>query len=120
MPLLERNIDLNKKLLRDTKISVDCQPLDWSDDSQIEGVHVLIVSDCTYNPTYFKPLCKTIQLLLEGGNQPTFCLLAKKHRHSDEEGLWLEMKQCKISHSILLGQQAVEEGQWGMWKLTLR
>jgi predicted nicotinamide N-methyase len=120
LPLLQRNIDSNKHLHSKTNVIVDCIPLDWSDESDLTNVQIVIVSDCTYNPTYFKPLCSTIHSLLKAGDQAAFCLLAKKHRHMDEEALWSEMGQQSIAPALLRGNQSVEEGDWGLWKLTLK
>lgn len=119
LELLQSNINENEANWKGKGITVDCRALDWLEDQTIPGADLLLVSDCTYNPTYFKPLCNAIETLLRQGKPTSSCLLAKKHRHVDEEALWSEMAAAGLSYTLLAGQHAVESGRWGIWKITL-
>jgi hypothetical protein len=118
IPLLDRNIDTNSDLAG--LCHMNCQPLDWMTECQIEGTALILVSDCTYNPTYFKPLCGTIKSLLTKGQEGAVCLLAKKHRHIDEEGLWEVVESNGLLAVLLAGQHAVQEGLWGLWEIRCK
>ncbi|KAK0553914.1 hypothetical protein OC846_002311 [Tilletia horrida] len=61
--------------------------LNWT-DSALPGelsqqTDLVLISDCTYNSTFYKPLAQTLTRL-----SPRSCILAKKHRHEDEKVLW--------------------------------
>ena len=118
LPLLERNIALNSHFVRGSNVVVNWEALDWADVSSRQGVQLVLVSDCTYNPVYFEPLCTAICALLTPGSPSSSCLLAKKHRHSDEEGLWSEVDRCGLQYTLHSGEQTVQPGEWGIWTLT--
>lgn len=120
LPLLEKNIALNSHFVRGSNVVVKWEALDWADVSSRQGVQMVLVSDCTYNPVYFTPLCTAICALLVPGTPSSSCLLAKKHRHSDEEGLWSEVNRCGLQHTLHSGEQTVQPGEWGIWTLTRR
>lgn len=115
MPLIQANIDLNKAA------AVQAVPLDWrSTDEELAAwreIHLgaagtspdlIIASDCTYNPTYFRPLCGVISRLQK---RSTVCLLAKKHRHQDEEQLWDELARAGLFAKLIAGEDPPREDE---------
>lgn len=94
MPLLQRNIDLNRKRFRGGENAVQAQVLTWGnqDDAtaalQWIGRHcntsaepfLIIASDCVYFPKLHEPLEQTLCHLLKGGQAGSKCWIAGMRR----------------------------------------
>lgn len=117
-PLLVQNISANKHLY--PSIHVESAPCDWTEP--FEPLHrpdLVLVSDCTYNPSYFADLCRTIASALRApprdvgdAARDAFCLLAKKHRHADEEALWEHLRDALLTYELVAGSATDD---WGIW-----
>lgn len=78
--------------------------------------HLLVLaSDCSYNPDAYPALAGTIKRLLKAcrSSSPDFeasderqalCLLAKKHRNSDEQSLWNALLQEGLQATLQQGR----------------
>lgn len=148
-PLLVQNIAANshtysKKQEKSKDIHLEAQPCDWT--VPFRPTHrpdLILVSDCTYNPTYFADLCQTIASALHAPPRPeagdevdehkqsgklevdktchgtareSICLLAKKHRHPDEEALWAHLRDAGLTHDLVAGSPTEH---WGLWLIKL-
>lgn len=180
VPLLQDNLRLNKHLLPagDTNARVIPMPLDWDDDSatlpvpastenstastlsraplesqdeaQTQEVDLVLASDCTYNPSSFPALVRTLRRLLDVDvvlqsrtgdarhkqrHRKPLAILAKKHRHVDEVALWDELDRAGLQRVLLRGVEDMsgdgEEEErdvsgtgetlgWGIWLIAAR
>lgn len=120
--LLGQNIEVNRQAFRG-KATVKAAVLDWEQHGVLDRATLVLVSDCTYNPAYFSALCKSIKELL-AKEEPSLCLLAKKHRHIDEDSLWDILVQHKLSCTLLTGgDPQLQNGSthvqtgWGIYQI---
>ena len=141
LSLIDTNISLNSASLAardDRSVSIRSLLLDWDAEElpaelrRVEGhaADIVLASDCTYNPSSFTALARTIARLLSSSSSAAqdgpgpLALLAKKHRHIDEEALWDTLAAHKLSARLIAGRapsthdDADYEG-WGIWLLTL-
>lgn len=124
MEVLQQNIDYNGSSRK--KVDLQASVLDWEElgkDGEHDGYHLIFVADCTYNPAYFDALCHAIRSSLQPHG---ICLLAKKHRHIDEESLWGSMKKNRLSYELVYGKEATlaEDSShaftgWGLYKIQI-
>ncbi|MCO5588075.1 hypothetical protein L7F22_042030 [Adiantum nelumboides] len=118
MEVLKQNIKYNSTS-RD-KVVLRAEVLDWEDITP-DGYDLIFVADCTYNPSYFDALCQAIRCSL---NPDGLCLLAKKHRHIDEESLSDSIKNNSLTHELIHGKDAILAQDsshsftgWGLYKI---
>lgn len=112
LSLLSANIAANKRFYA-PGVHVSATALDWCEVSPgTLPSDVVLVSDCTYNPSSFAALSRAIATLLQprqsntdDGRDPRLpvCVLAKKHRHADEEALWCALADAGLVSSLLCG-----------------
>ncbi|KAK0526177.1 hypothetical protein OC842_005267 [Tilletia horrida] len=107
---------------------------------------LILISDCTYNPTFYPALLSTIRTLAldhptrirskseSSGRKEGVCVLAKKHRHEDEMELWHYMRDHGLRFQLVDGEthyedeegrgRGAESGvgleQWGIWEVQCK
>ncbi|CAD6891641.1 unnamed protein product [Tilletia controversa] len=97
------------------------QHLDWLRPLPLtlppKKIDLILISDCTYNPTFYQPLAQTIASLLAISSGS--CVLGKKHRHEDEMGLWDVLRKAGLGVRLVDGWEHEEEGEerWGVWEV---
>ncbi|KAL9931310.1 hypothetical protein V8E36_009820 [Tilletia maclaganii] len=123
------------------KVTIQPLVLDWTEPlpPELPTIDLILVSDCTYNPTFYPALARTVHALLSshssaapakqgpsgvGGSSTASCVLAKKHRHEDELGLWDVLREHGLGWTLLDGQEQSQtedanEDNWGIWEVTL-
>lgn len=120
--VLQRNMDYN--LLSRRNVDLHAEVLDWEEvkkDDKQNKYDFIFVADCTYNPAYFDALCHAIRSSLQSNG---ICLLAKKHRHIDEDNLWNSIRKNSLTFDLIHGNDAVlaEDNDhafigWGLYQL---
>ncbi|KAE8229455.1 hypothetical protein CF326_g5575 [Tilletia indica] len=107
------------------RITLQPLVLDWTQplpSALPHEIDLIMVSDCTYNPTFYPALAQTILSLLTRSKASATCVLSKKHRHSDERGLWLILKGVGLDRRLVDGcehqeSDIGEEQGWGTWEI---
>jgi hypothetical protein len=125
LELLQSNVKGNDES------NIVVKELDWELSSQSTTINfgeftLVLVADCTYNPSSFAALSSTISLALSGSPNSQ-CILSKKHRHVDEDSLWPSLQRAGLTHELIAGSDArLDDGSlytytgWGIYSIRPR
>ena len=96
MPLLLRNIELNRRRFRGGEMAVHAQVLFWGNQDDADaalqwigpGPFLIIASDCVYFPKLHEPLEQTLCHLLRGDHSGSKCWMAGMRRWKSDNSFY--------------------------------
>ncbi|XP_015522597.1 protein N-lysine methyltransferase METTL21D-like isoform X1 [Neodiprion pinetum] len=110
LPALNKNIEMNKDLWKQSGGSARAEELDWSKHAEIDfKPEIILLADCVYYTESIEPLLDTLERLC-GARNDTYALLSQEERDTpNQKPVWSQFveaikKRFKIT-PVMLSEQ---------------